>query len=145
MKPLDLNEIILNLMPLLHAQAAKNDVSIGLELGNIPDLVMDRNEIRQMLLNLVLNGIDAMPAGGSITIRTQREGEGVILAVQDQGSGIPRGSAEQAVYAVFHHQREWHRTGPAGMLQHRPKAQGQDGGGNQFGRTVFQVIFPQEK
>jgi signal transduction histidine kinase len=46
-------------------------------------------ELREILMNLVLNAVDAMPAGGVITLGTRREGEWAVLAVSDTGPGIP--------------------------------------------------------
>ncbi|MGE5379507.1 MAG: PAS domain S-box protein [Methylocystaceae bacterium] len=92
-KPLDLSQQNLNtkiksLLPLLQANAIKNDVHIKLELGSIPDLMLDQDEIRQLIINLVLNGIDAMTKGGCLTIRTISHDNEVTLSIQDQGPGI---------------------------------------------------------
>lgn len=84
-----LNKIIENLVPLLLAEAMKQDKNLKLELGDIPDIIFDKNEIHQLILNLVLNGLEAMSAGGYITIKTFKAGDKVVLAVQDQGTGIP--------------------------------------------------------
>jgi signal transduction histidine kinase len=58
-------------------------------LGKIPKLYLDEKEIRQLLLNLVRNGLEAMDAGGTLTIQTMLDEDGVILVVKDQGKGIP--------------------------------------------------------
>ncbi|MDD3653618.1 MAG: PAS domain S-box protein [Desulfotomaculaceae bacterium] len=84
----NLNARIESLHPLLSAGAAKHDISINLELGEIPDLLIDKNEIHQLLLNLARNGIEAMSPGGLLTIRTYQDDGEVVLAVQDQGQGI---------------------------------------------------------
>lgn len=83
-----LNERIEALFPLLSADVTKNDIGIHLELGAIPELLIDKNEIYQLLLNLVRNGIEAMAPGGLLTIKTFQAGSEVVLAVQDQGQGI---------------------------------------------------------
>jgi len=88
LKSANLNEKIINLWPLLQAGARQHDMSIQLEIKDIPDLIIDAAEIRQLILNLAWNGIEAMAPGGVLTIRTFQEQERVILAVQDQGSGI---------------------------------------------------------
>lgn len=88
LKEQNLNSIIKNLFPLIKADAMVSDKIINLELAEVPELLLDEKEIRQMILNLVHNGIEATPSGGKITIRTfGGEGE-VILAVTDEGSGI---------------------------------------------------------
>jgi PAS domain S-box-containing protein len=83
-----LNTIIEKLFPLMQADAHKSDKNVDLQLGNIPQLYLDEREMRQLLLNLVRNGLEAMSSGQSVTIKTYCEGVDVVLAVQDQGCGI---------------------------------------------------------
>jgi len=84
-----LNNIVEALFPLIQADAASTKVLVSLELNPLPPLLLDENEIRQLLLNLVRNGIEAMTAGGSLIIQTALENTNVILSIKDQGSGIP--------------------------------------------------------
>lgn len=83
-----LNSVIKALHPLLQTNATAGNSSITLLLEDIPELYLDENEIRQLLFNLVNNGLDAMPAGGEIVIRTFLKQNKVVLAISDQGSGI---------------------------------------------------------
>lgn len=85
----NLNKIIAAIAPLLKADAMKEDKNICFELGDIPDLLLDEKEIRQLLLNLVRNGLEAMQEGGTVTVRTCLEEEKVMLVVVDEGEGIP--------------------------------------------------------
>lgn len=85
----NLNAVIESLYPLIQADALGADKNVNLELGDIPDLMVDDKEIRQIILNLSRNGLQAMPSRGNLTIRTFIGGEAVVLAVQDQGTGIP--------------------------------------------------------
>lgn len=86
---LDLNTIILDISPLLYADASNQNKKIQLETSSeIPNLLLNRNEIRQLILNLYRNGLEAMSEGKSLTIRTYMEDERVVLAVEDQGTGI---------------------------------------------------------
>jgi len=64
------------------------DKSIVLDLSEIPDLLLDEKEIRQLILNLVRNGLEAMQAGGTVYISTYLKEEQVVLSVQDEGNGI---------------------------------------------------------
>jgi PAS domain S-box-containing protein len=84
----NLNTIITNLIPLLKADAAILDKHIIDELDEIPDLYLDEREIIQLILNLVRNGLEAMPLSGRVIIRTFQTEENVMLAVQDEGEGI---------------------------------------------------------
>ena len=95
LKEQNLNTIVEGLFPLIRAGAMINDHFVQLKLTDVPDLPLDEKEIRQLVLNLARNGLEAMPAGGVLTIRTFREGEAVVLAVQDRGKGIEPHLLEQ--------------------------------------------------
>lgn len=85
----NLNSIINSIAPLLQADATKSDYYAVFELGEIPDMCLDEKEIKQIIFNLVRNGMEAMEPGGAITIKTYEDAGEVVLAVQDQGKGIP--------------------------------------------------------
>lgn len=92
-KPVDLqaqnlNKILDDLFPLLQADALNADKNIKLEKLPIPNIKLNRNEIHQLILNLVKNGLEAMTRRGQVTIKTFTEGEETVLAVQDEGTGI---------------------------------------------------------
>lgn len=84
----NVNTLITSLSPLLEAQAHTHDIGLSIELQELPLLLIDEKEIRQMILNLVRNAIESMPNKGSVTIRTYKEASSVILSVKDQGKGI---------------------------------------------------------
>lgn len=85
----NLNDIIVNLLPLLNANAAIVDVIIETKLKNLPEIYLDYGAISQLVLNIVSNGIEAMPSGGRLTLETYVEQNNVILTIKDQGTGIP--------------------------------------------------------
>jgi Signal transduction histidine kinase, nitrogen specific len=78
-----------SLFPLIQADAMVSDKTIILELNEIPDLLLDEKEIRQLVLNLSRNALEAIPPGEFITIKTYLENDKVVLLVQDRGKGIP--------------------------------------------------------
>lgn len=88
LKKQNLVTIIRVLLPLLQADGIKTDKYIKADLEEVPDLLLDENEIRQIILNLVHNGLEAMPPGGNLIIRTYTEGNEVVFSVQDEGKGI---------------------------------------------------------
>lgn len=88
LKSHSLNQKVRAVFPLLKADAMKQDKNIELELGDIPHIKIDKNEIQQLILNLVHNGLEAMQPGGLMTIKTFQEDDMVVLAVTDQGIGI---------------------------------------------------------
>ncbi|MGE5701609.1 MAG: PAS domain S-box protein [Clostridia bacterium] len=86
--PQNLNAIIDALHPLIQAEALLSDKHVFLELHHCPHILLDEKEIRQLVLNLALNGLEAMEQGGSLNIRTYPEKNEVVLEISDQGSGI---------------------------------------------------------
>lgn len=85
----DLNQIIRDIMPLLEADAMRKNCQIELYFSELPQIVVDSKSIRQLVLNLVRNGLEAMPEGGTVEIATARRGEKVLLSIKDHGMGIP--------------------------------------------------------
>lgn len=88
LKRQSINDILAALLPLMQADAVRAGKGLSLELGDIPELNLDEKQIRQVVLNLVRNGLEAMPDKGIVTIRTCLAGDGVVLAIKDQGEGI---------------------------------------------------------
>jgi len=86
--PQDLNSVLKNMLPLIQVTATIQDKSVQLEMESLPDLLLDKKEIRQLILNLVNNGLESMSPGGTITIKTFTEGDNAGLSIQDQGQGI---------------------------------------------------------
>ncbi|SFM04465.1 ATP-binding protein [Pelosinus propionicus] len=84
----NLNQVIEAIVPLIEADARISNKSIVLELSEIPDLWIDEKEIRQVILNMVRNGLEAMNEKGEVRVRTYCEENTVVMAIADQGSGI---------------------------------------------------------
>lgn len=86
----NLNKIIGSIAPLIQAEAIMSNKYVKLDLGEIPDVMLSENDIRQLMLNLVRNGLDASAEGDGLTIRTFAAEGKVILSVQDNGTGIDK-------------------------------------------------------
>jgi two-component system, sporulation sensor kinase E len=84
----NLNDIIQTILPLMQAEANLSGKFLDLELGVIDQLPLDDKEIRQLLLNIVRNGIEASPNDGVVKIKTFKESSKIILTITDQGPGI---------------------------------------------------------
>lgn len=83
-----LNDIVQTIYPLISAEALCCDKNLNLELGTVGLLWLDDKEIRQLIMNLCRNGLEAMAAGGTLYIKTWQDNGEIILRVRDQGSGI---------------------------------------------------------
>ena len=84
----NLNTIIDGVLPFVQVEAICDKKSIKLELNKLPDLLLDHKEIRQVIHNLVRNGLEAMGQGGCLTIITSHSEQEVTLAFHDEGAGI---------------------------------------------------------
>jgi len=89
LNPTNLNKVIASLAPLLQADALRRGIDIEFEFADISDVMADDKEMRQCILNLVGNGLDAMTKGGKIIICTVQTGNQVVMTVRDKGHGIP--------------------------------------------------------
>jgi signal transduction histidine kinase len=88
----DVNELVRNTVNTVERGVEKKD-GIRFELDLEPDLppaAVDASQIRQALLNLISNGMDAMPSGGVLTISSDSEGDHLEIRVKDTGIGIAR-------------------------------------------------------
>jgi PAS domain S-box-containing protein len=101
----DLNEIVLEMIAMLRDKAMKYSVSIHTELDPaLPTAVADRVQIQQVLMNLLLNGIEAMQetGGGKLTVAsTKTEDRQLLVTVSDSGVGISADHAERLFEAFF--------------------------------------------
>jgi signal transduction histidine kinase len=88
----ELNEVVESVSRLFQAQLRAPEraaIECRLELAEgMPPIAADPELLHRALSNLVLNAMDAMPHGGTLTLRTRREGEWAVLEVADSGSGL---------------------------------------------------------
>jgi PAS domain S-box-containing protein len=87
----NLNSIVTESVTLTRKQAAFNDLAVEESLSeDLPLINMDKDQIEQALINLILNGIEATDPGGKVTVSTSfsRENQRVELTVSDSGKGI---------------------------------------------------------
>jgi signal transduction histidine kinase len=100
--PVRLDELVRGVAALLSSQARKRGVRIeveGDERGG--EVMLDGNKVKQALLNLILNGIEAMPDGGTLTVSILRAGDEVALGVRDEGPGIGTEDPEELFSPFF--------------------------------------------
>ena len=91
LEEIDLRRVLEDVITLATPQAEQHGVNVTRELAPEPLPVrVDIDSMKQAILNVVLNGIQAMPKGGTLTIAARREDDSIITEVQDLGGGIPR-------------------------------------------------------
>ncbi|HWP97818.1 MAG TPA: PAS domain-containing protein [Syntrophomonadaceae bacterium] len=89
LKPHYIDKVIKAMYPMMLADANYQEMQIKMELAPTPPVRIDEKEIRQLILNLVRNGLEAMSAGGILSISSTVQRGEVILSIKDQGTGIP--------------------------------------------------------
>jgi len=88
LEAVNLTNILSAIISLVQVNALMQGQSIIMDLEPVPDLLLDEKEIRQMVINLVYNAVEAQSAGKIVAIRTFVECDAVVLTVADQGTGM---------------------------------------------------------
>jgi len=97
------NQAIKLTQPKWKDQAQANGVTISIvpQLNDLPPVRGEESALREVLTNLIFNAVDAMPAGGAITIRTRREGDCGVLEVADSGTGMTEEVRQRCLEPFF--------------------------------------------
>jgi PAS domain S-box-containing protein len=104
LKRVDLNEMIREMVVLLRATTNRNSISIRTELDlGLPTASADRVQLQQVVMNLMLNAIEAMKdMGGDLTVTSSRTEDGqLLISVKDSGIGLPVDQTERIFEAFF--------------------------------------------
>ena len=112
-QPMDLNALVEQAValtrPRWHGQALGQGVTIAVRCelaAGLPELIADAAELREMLTNLVFNAVDALPEGGTITLRTALDESGpepraLLLEVADTGTGMSEETRRRCLEPFF--------------------------------------------
>lgn len=102
---IDINEIIEEMMALLHSEAGRFSISIKSELAQgLPTILADRVQLQQVVMNLMLNGIDAMEetrGNRELIVKSQMEDGQLQICISDSGGGIPPEQMDRIFAAFF--------------------------------------------
>jgi signal transduction histidine kinase len=108
-RPVEIHPVMVEVEPLVRRvfalaepQAKGNNIKLTLAgNGPVPPLLLDRDLMKQALLNLVLNGCQAMPKGGELTVTTRAIPNALVLEIADTGVGIPADD-QQKIFSLFY-------------------------------------------
>ncbi len=101
----------------------------------LPSVPVDTRQVRQALLNLAVNAVQAMPRGGTLTVRTRLDGAFARRGDRRQRPGSSGGAPPPGLRAVLHHQAHRYRPRPRGGAAHR-RGPRRDGGGGWRARAA---------
>ncbi len=101
MEDADLRQVLEEVVQLASPDAEQHGVAVVREIPDeaIP-VKVDVDLIKQAMLNVVINGVQAMPKGGALTIRIQRENDTVVAEITDEGMGIPS-AVQDKVFELY--------------------------------------------
>ena len=125
MTSLDMRRCWATSRTLLRPDAAARHVALHLDVpADLPPVRGDRVQIQQVLLNLILNGMDSLEGVAnrprSVTVTARRDGPASVeISVADSGRGIAADQLGAHLRAVLHDQVQGHRHGAVDLAQHR--------------------------
>lgn len=98
----NLNQAIRRILQLVDIEAARAGVKLHfLPCADLPPVRANGDQLHQVILNLVMNAIQAMPGGGRLTVSTAREEPDIVLTVADEGLGVPAELREKIFHPFF--------------------------------------------
>lgn len=84
----NMEDIIYYVTKILESHGARLNINFQVIIDESPVLICDENQIKQVLINLIKNAIEAMPEGGTVTIQSQEKNRFAVVSVIDEGCGI---------------------------------------------------------
>ncbi len=145
-KATDLNETVFSVASLIENQAAAQSISIEKRLvENLPMVTIDAEQIKQVLLNLAINSLQAMESGGRLVFRTFESGEFCVVEVEDTGGGI-KPELRSKIFDPFFTTKE-KGVGLGLSIAHKIAAQhnGQLSVSDKNGVTTFSLQIPKNQ
>ena len=107
LKPVSLNDILLDTLTLLGPEIENRDVTLSHHFAEeLPNAPLDEVQVKQALVNLIKNAIQAMTQGGALTLTTIAETDGVWVYVADTGGGIPQEKINRIFQPYFTTKKE---------------------------------------
>jgi PAS domain S-box-containing protein len=94
----DLNETVKNTFSYI---TVPENIKVEIKLGEIPEMLLDKEQVQRVCQNLILNAVQAMPEGGKLTIQTTKQDDSAKLTVRDTGVGIPKENMPKLFTPLF--------------------------------------------
>lgn len=139
----DLNQLAREVAELLKPEFQAMGVQLELQLAALPLVAMDKNQLKQVLLNLVQNALQAVPTRqGQVVLETARQNARIIVRIRDNGPGIPP-ELQERIFDPFYTTKE-HGTG-LGLTICRQLIKAHGGQiriDSQPGQTLFEFSLP---
>ncbi len=101
-RPIKINELVEGILLVMEKQMRESNIKVETYFDEtLPEVMASTNQMRQVMLNILKNAKEAMPKGGTLTVRTSRQAHKMIVAIQDTGVGIPEELRDKIFEAFF--------------------------------------------
>jgi two-component system NtrC family sensor kinase len=101
-RPIKMNELIEGILLVMEKQMRESNIKVETFFDDeIPEVMASTNQMRQVMLNMLKNAKEAMPKGGTLTVKTSKEVNKVLIHIQDTGVGIPEEIRDKIFEAFF--------------------------------------------
>jgi two-component system NtrC family sensor kinase len=101
-RPVKMNELIEGILLVMEKQMRESNIKVETFFDDeIPEVMASTNQMRQVMLNMLKNAKEAMPKGGTLTVKTSKEVNKVLIHIQDTGVGIPEEIRDKIFEAFF--------------------------------------------
>lgn len=97
----DINRLLKEVIDLISLNLKDSEINIVDDFSHIPQISADASQLKQVFLNLINNAIQSMPNGGTLSIRTAKIDNSVMIEVSDTGTGIPDNVARKIFEPFF--------------------------------------------
>jgi len=97
----NLNQIVKEALEIYHAKFIESAIVTDIEFGEIPDMMLDGEKIKQVIINLFENAIHAMQSGGKLSVKLEKTSSEILLKIRDTGIGISQENIEKIFNLYF--------------------------------------------
>ena len=142
--PVNMNALVREVVVFATPESRKKELAVKVDLQeNLPEIQGDPVQMKQAILNLLLNAIEACPGEGSVTVTTEAEGNEITLKISDNGGGIPESHRERIFEPFFSTKESRAGLGLALALEIVKMHQGRLSFTSEVGKeSSFQIFVP---
>lgn len=110
--PVVLNDAVESVIRLVNFKLGQKNITLEKELADgLPPVMADRQLIQEVIMNLLINAVDAVPDGGLIQVQTREQNNNILMTVHDRGHGIPLEIQDQIFDPFFTTKKTGEGTG----------------------------------
>jgi PAS domain S-box-containing protein len=101
-RPVKIDELIEGILLMMERQMRESNIQVETSFDpGIPEIMASTNQMRQVMLNIFKNAKEAMPKGGTLIVRTNKEDNRIMIHIRDTGTGIPEEIRDKIFEAFF--------------------------------------------